>query len=809
MTWPSRSTATTSTGPTWKVFVAAPFGFVSEYRQLDKWILPAVDNILKLLMEEAGLPRLQTIQHLLALRHDYLDEELYAVMHTAAYAEKEAPPGFVCTLPFLHKLQGSLSPWSHQLQKTSKLILVLDGIHQVTKDALLAALPSFDCAILIGDPAQAASELPEPRTCSSDSDDDHVLEEACVTADLDLEACSLPKVVLNEVHHYGQTVVECLRAMAPSVWPQLRSAKACDTKVYPFVFNYLRDVTCEQDSRKIMRSKTLFVHAGVAIALELILGNVKEQVVCVTFRAGLLRQFREFMSLNLARIIKSVALFMHHFLGETWETTMEELERTCRLRFLTTRQAGQVGHIGASVALLLAMRQKDGDRSWEGALKHPKNLYIGLTRASARLYVFAEDLLTGSPQPCTNWANLIQWLVHHQTRECGSSEQIWSAMTLPPMYDVVWRDTTCEEGPVGGGVRNRDVRGVREEGSTAVWQQALEITAGCYDNYMVRHPLRTVATHNRRESLPQLVAKATLEPVTTPFKFKARKELVPPLPAPFASYIQPGQPQGQEVADTISSIWKRVAIDALTIHVAGPSRVLVTIPLNWHLCQQHKTAGTHVPEHYEYYEDCNHLAAALVREAVNTYNEKERQVPLSYAIKRHDKEQGFLDNMASTMVRYETDRPAFVGHTGHMEETMLYVYKATSLKMAHAHQQVLLGRCNNFLAAQALIATCRDLLGVVYREDSVRFPAPDYPHQNKWSTMWAFHFKDHGGGYPKRTGLLGKLPRNLEERQQLAQIRRIQSATPFLQSLDLPHTEYAAPGTACTDTAPRGWPLDR
>ena len=381
----------------------------------------------------------QQIQRLLALRHEYLDEVLYAAVHEAADQALLRPRAFLCTLSFLQKLQGNLSHWSRQLKQSKQLMLIVDEFHQASMEGLLAALASFDCVVLAGDTQQAPpkewaqeshhraaqkgrelarSELPEPLARSSkrarssrdgpDSSEQAIMQTALADnthggygrapaplrkhlgAAWALDA-NLPRFRLSETHRFGASVVDCLKAMSPGTWSDMTSAKTTDTDVIPFVFDYLDDAQGQSCSPpEFTSSRTLFVHAAVALALELVLGH--ENVVVMAFYTRLLREFRRYLHVCLPGILSRVC----DRVGRP-QVSLKELEDTGRLSFLTTHSAGGVNQ---AVAFLLAVRRQIPDNCWHGdVLLHRGYRYIGLTRATTRLYVFAEELRAGIRWP--------------------------------------------------------------------------------------------------------------------------------------------------------------------------------------------------------------------------------------------------------------------------------------------------------------------------------------------------------------------------------------------------------------------------
>ena len=103
-------------------------------------------------------------------------------------------------------------------------------------------------------------------------------------------------------------------------------------------------------------------------------------------------------------------------------TTCELLEQQGRLTFLTTHKAGGVT---VPVAILLAPRRRAEDRCWAGTVwLHRGYRYIGLTRATERLYVFAEDLRPWLSRPAYGKPDEVEAIiVAAQPTPCGTNKQ--------------------------------------------------------------------------------------------------------------------------------------------------------------------------------------------------------------------------------------------------------------------------------------------------------------------------------------------------------------------------------------------------
>ena len=163
------------------------------------------------------------------------------------------------------------------------------------------------------------------------------------------------------------------------------------------------------------------------------------------------------------------------------------------------------------------------------------------------------------------------------------------------------------------------------------------------------------------------------------------------------------------------------------MHVIGNHKVNITIPLNLALFEHLHRGNTG-----KYCEpDCNHLAGALCRQTIRTYNDlvavhTEPWLPImTYAVWPHKKKQYTHDGMEFLVEQCRSDRPAFVGKDGSGGEEegapLLYMYNAMGLHRQHPDQVCILARCGNYMVAAALITRCCHKLLLNYRPDRVKF----------------------------------------------------------------------------------------
>ena len=330
------------------------------------------------------LPRdLVKYQHLLAMRHEYLDLLLYS--RTADTILSPRPRVFLSPISFLQKLQdpGASGSLPRHLKALKHNLLLVDDFHQCSMQGLMTALAPFECVVLAGDKTRAPPAdwlarpcvLPEPRQIPKS-----------LASDWLSSVGDLTQFNLMRTYHVRENVVDCLQAMSPNL--EMTSATDRDTVVFPFIFPRLSDSAAANESAELVNDHTVFVHAAVTLALELLWGDFDEPVLCLAFFPELLKNFRSWLSIHLDTVMSMVA---------NWTTAEHDkdyhkfapLESAGRIAFRTVDEADDV----MRVAILLALRHHTTDHCWAGpVLLNRGYRTVALTRATRRLYVFAEDL---------------------------------------------------------------------------------------------------------------------------------------------------------------------------------------------------------------------------------------------------------------------------------------------------------------------------------------------------------------------------------------------------------------------------------
>ena len=715
-------------------------------------VLAAVDNALALFKEEKRPDTDScTYAQLLALRHEYLDDVMYSTVLKDAPQLPSVPQVFLCTLPFLQTLQGE-GRWSQLLKESKKellkesqmeLMLLVDDFHQASMEGLLAALASFDCVVLAGDVEKASpkvaewchlrpawSEPPEPSSPESWGQSKEPLgtrygrraPRKHLSSDWVADA-GLPSYQFNKSFTLGCPVTACLKAMSPDTWSDLVhdecAAKHTDTQVIPLLCGYLDDAQYCASTLEVTSSKTVFVHAAVTIAMELVHGQLTQNVLCIAFHRRLLGEFRRYLHRALPDIMKRMGDHMQLALPCV---DVGQMEQTGQLSFRTTDEAG--GGTQA-IAVLLALRWQKQDRNWQGEnLLHPGYRYTGLTCATTRLYVFAEDLREeGHVQPSIFGREVQPELVDEQNQVSGEKQEElqrqkeWSCLLrhLQSLELRMWYLTDCAlEIP---------------SALLKLWNQKVPEVAELW-----KEELRFRSTRYAEEYQPQMVIQASHMTREEGFsKLAGLLEQAPPgladVPPPFPLDFKEAYSEATSPRDSdITRAWRPAAIDALTVHVEGPDKVLITIPLNLalDLAAHHNLAGKNLA----YYKDCNHLAGALSRITIKRYNTATAPPLMTAAIWQHKNREYLQDGMEFWVPQGTADKPAFVGVVGdnvedHVEDKegklRLYMYNPATIHRQHGDLGCLVAWCGSFMTATMLLRVCSEFLGLSYRQERVKF----------------------------------------------------------------------------------------
>ena len=545
--------------------------------------------------QTVSIPDPVTYQRLMALRHEHLDLVLYS--KAAETTPNRRPRVFISTISFLHKLQGATGLLPRRLQEVKHKLLIVDNFHHCSMQGLMTTIAPFDCVILAGDKTrQPPSDwldrrrvLPEPRGPRKVS----------ATAWLS-DVGGIRQFSLTRTYSIGKTVLACLEKMCPNTWPATTSAMTGDTLVFPFIFPWLSDHAEVGDSPQVANSHSVFVHAAVTVALELLWGKEDEPVLCLAFFPRLLDHFRDWLYAHLDEALDAVAHWTDCARprpgGEHFD--LELLERTGRLVFLTVDKADDVT---VPVAVLLALRHHMADYCWAGSsLLDRTRRVVSLTRATKRLYVFAEDLRRWvfAPHPAT--ARTTDIIRAHNLQLQLSLNGGDNSENLPEGDDefecqaewssLLWWLLNHQQGSLRAG---HDHVWCRQYGATMPWAVApvfSTITAQLC-------PLVCMDLARFGEAVLGMMAEHHLEWV------RALRRSPASGPAPSGSLYRPHElvayvQEANFIHETyhqawrdlvenrcaIAAMWRTLAIDALTVHVVNSNKVNVMIPLNVYLC---------------------------------------------------------------------------------------------------------------------------------------------------------------------------------------------------------------------------------
>ena len=783
---------------------AEPAPCVPDIGLYDHDIVAAIDNAIALIV---GLPGVQmcdrhraTYRRLLALRHEHLDRVLYSDAATPPRQRDpihyRPPRAFLSTMSFLQHLHGT----SGQPQLRAKRLLIVDDCHQCSSHSLMSALASFDCVVLVGDNAKSpprdwlaipkdqtqrrargAPVLPEPRAPSPAADQEQKVLQRCLATDW-LSSVKTPTLKLNMTHNLGPSVVAGLQAMSPTAWPGMTSATTADTLVFPFLFHSQdakaqtpAEIPCgpqPENSPDVCGSPFVFTHAAITIVLELLRESDKQPVLCLAFFPRLLSEFRGFLLRTWKALLTTV--------GDCCGTkapgnlsSLEDLERTGRLAFRTVDTAEGVT---VPVAVLLALRRLETDKCWAGPeLVYRGHRYMALTRATRRLYVFAEDLRRWvfAPRPATDLTvDIIRRYNLEQQLSTNGGEGNDHLVVLPAddtefesqaeWTCLLWWLENQHKARTGVSFTEEDYI-CDTQGMPTIFRSITKELCPCmaYNDKQWDRVLHKVGRDQMKWAEERSDARVPRPEEKGSFYHPlgligdARAS-----PGNGAKHRRPTPLSEVAIDIRIGKVWRDLAaIDALTVHVVSSKQVTVMIPINWHLFHHNCIRG------FVCHEELTNLAGTLVGEAVRLFNTKagvSRLDQLTAGREQH-KQRHYVQrsDLELEAVQYSVDHPAFVGvdKKGHR---MMYLYGTHGLPMQHAHQLVLIGRCESFLVAAALLKAVTTCLRVRYHRDRVRFWADVTPVMiYTWDTACDGEHLRH---YTEETTIRDKFPERPNDR---------------------------------------------
>ena len=180
--------------------------------------------------------------------------------------------------------------------------------------------------------------------------------------------------------------------MFPNTHDALEGASAHDTLVSPVVFDKL-SYSYNDVSHEVEASPGLFVQTLYILALELACHRIRPtapsiKILVVGFTLAVLNQFQSFARRTLGTLCHEMCVSA----GLTDADAVFDYDVFVSTGTLLFAAAFKSGGFDVDVTLLLATRSQYHHVAWQGHVVQKNLVYIGLTRAAYRVWLFIEDL---------------------------------------------------------------------------------------------------------------------------------------------------------------------------------------------------------------------------------------------------------------------------------------------------------------------------------------------------------------------------------------------------------------------------------
>jgi len=392
-------------------------------------VLKAVDSCVEVLREHAFVAgefaatgaAATVICMLLACRHAFLDQHYYRKRQDARAKLVKEVRVLIMTPSKAAELRSGTGDWSELLCDTSVTWGVLvDEEQRFFWKLLLATVLGCSFVVCTGDTHQGRDPrgARTPKLVVDDGEAIGSVKSLCRDDPLRLPFKMVPswfkgapdvqQAPMNESFRLGGTNVALIKYMFPGRHDDMVSTRGQpgdprDSLVLLTLFSRLYDwiyKTGDGEDQEIVWSPTFGRHVLYLLAIELVAlinwphGLHRERskgVLIISFLKSFLGSLEQFLAANLA----SQCYFVHraHALQKLPEgDTTYSFESLCArglLSFHATLASG--GSDGMVAFLCLPQRQKD-DWAWRGACTERHLQLIGVSRASQRFHIIAEDL---------------------------------------------------------------------------------------------------------------------------------------------------------------------------------------------------------------------------------------------------------------------------------------------------------------------------------------------------------------------------------------------------------------------------------
>ena len=190
----------------------------------------------------------------------------------------------------------------------------------------------------------------------------------------------------------GPTLIHLLQEMFPNEHQDLQAAATHDTLLLPVVFHEL-SYFWNTHTNEVQASPGLFTQTLYILAFEFACNRIMRRehsikILIVGFTLAVIDQFQSSARQNLGELCYEMCVSVG-LSGADAAFDNDELVASGVLLFAA---AFKSGGFDVDVALVLATRSQRTHVAWQGHVVMRNLIYIALTRASKRVWLFIEDL---------------------------------------------------------------------------------------------------------------------------------------------------------------------------------------------------------------------------------------------------------------------------------------------------------------------------------------------------------------------------------------------------------------------------------
>jgi hypothetical protein len=399
------------------------------------------------------------LRKLLAVRHHYLNEELYTKQVEAQAKAVAECRVFVVTPAQRNKWAANFTQWTSCLKTPIPMGLIVDECHQIGFEEGAATIGAASWAVFLGDESQSPGNLeeatPDAGTTSfilssgasqNPGPQSRPLSQHNLMSWLLANKLGVSQFPLQETFRLGKYMLEVIQNAFPGKLDTATSIRPAEkpTLFLPVIFKGIDDWVYNKAKRafnggETVSSRLMLSHLLASFAYETILlverrrTQPNSYISVVSYLVGVLdavgKCFREHLLTMCTCLLRKsdIDIPVEGYGAYDFDLLVGQ----GAVQLLGVKKSG--GFSG-EVSFLITTHNTGAARAWAGDALKPHLLRIGLSRATDRSYLFIEDLTTNVQMASSSSA----WNPLHDSNESNMAKHRKPWLNLISSAQSTW-----------------------------------------------------------------------------------------------------------------------------------------------------------------------------------------------------------------------------------------------------------------------------------------------------------------------------------------------------------------------------------